>query len=429
MATLAWCIVVLVGLQWGDEGKGAVTDRIARLVRYVVRFQGGPNAGHTLWIGGQKIVLHMVPSGIMYAWIVNIIGAGCVLNLRALVNEITDLRRLGVKVTPKNLRISRDATVILPHHPLLDQAREERAGKKKIGTTGRGIGPAYEDRARRVAVRLGDLLNERRARRAVRRALTELELLLPDNGLTVDYVLNELAPWVAELRPYVCDTAAILHKAWERGEKVMCEGAQGTFLDPLFGTYPFVTSASTLAGAACTGLGFGPTWVDAVVGVLKAYTTRVGSGPFPTELTDEIGDYLQRVGVENGATTGRRRRGGWFDAVLAKRAVLLNGATHVVLTKLDVLSGLQTIRVCVGYEGVRAGTFPQDLDRATPIYEDLPGWDQDISACRSYDELPENCRRYVERIERLVGAKIGAIGVGPDREQVILRPRHWPFTE
>ncbi len=423
--------VVVVGAQWGDEGKGKVVDLLAQKVGYVVRFQGGNNAGHTLVVGGVKTVLHLIPSGILQANCVNIIGNGVVIDPAVLVREMDALMAAGVTVNPYRLVISTEAHVILPWHKALDLARESAAGEGKIGTTGRGIGPAYEDKVGRRGLRIADLLDRSTLAR-------HIAIVLPDvnRRLVADYqaapldgdaCFAELDTLAERLRPHARSTIRLLHEAMRRGDGILFEGAQGTFLDVDHGTYPFVTSSNTVAGGACAGGGVGPTSIDEVIGIAKAYCTRVGSGPFPTELSDATGERLRAVGHEFGATTGRPRRCGWFDAAMVQHAVMLNGMTGLVLTKLDVLSGMETLRVCVGYEGLRdVPTGAVALGSVMPIYEDLPGWSESLTGVSTFAGLPENARRYVDRIEALVGVPVVVIGTGAGRDEVIVRGR--PFA-
>jgi adenylosuccinate synthase len=414
---------VVVGTQWGDEGKGKVVDFLSGRVSCVVRYQGGNNAGHTLVVAGKKTVLHLVPSGILHKGTLCIIGNGVVVDPAVLLKEFDDLAASGRGVTNQDLVISSRAQAILPWHRELDRLREQALGKDAIGTTGKGIGPCYEDKAARRGIRMGDFVQVPRLR-------TLVEALLPEKNqmiaglygaapLTVDGILTELLPLAERLAPYVVDTVGLLHEAVRDGRDLLFEGAQGTFLDVDHGTYPFVTSSNTVAGAACAGSGVGPSAIDHVVGIAKAYTTRVGWGPFPTECTDAVGDHLRLVGQEYGSTTGRPRRCGWFDAALLRYSVALNGLTHLALTKVDVLTGLPVLRICVAYEGHPG--LPDDLNGARPIYEEMPGWEEDISDCRSFAKLPANCQAYITRLEELIGVEAGLISVGPGREATILR--------
>ncbi len=414
---------VVVGTQWGDEGKGKVVDVLAPRAAMVVRYQGGNNAGHTLVVAGHKTVLHLVPSGILHPGTLCVVGNGVVLDPVVILREFDALAAAGRHLTPEDLVISSRAQVILPWHRELDRLREQARGGDAIGTTGKGIGPCYEDKAARRGIRVGDLVDPERFRARVSALLPEKNRMITEwfggEPLTLDRVVSELAPLAERLRPHVRDTVALLHQAVRGGQELLFEGAQGTFLDIDHGTYPFVTSSNTVAGAACAGSGVGPSVLTHVVGIAKAYTTRVGWGPFPTECEDAVGDHLRSVGQEYGSTTGRPRRCGWFDAALLRTSVMLNGLTHIALTKLDVLSGLPTVRICVGYRG-HVG-LPDDLGVAEPLYEDMPGWVEDLTGCRSFDELPATCQAYVKRLEQLVGVEAGLISVGPGRAQTIVR--------
>lgn len=407
---------VVVGLQWGDEGKGKIVDLLARRARVVARFQGGNNAGHTLVVDGETIILHLVPSGILHPDSRCIIGNGVVIDPQVLVGEIDTLLARGVAISPDRLALSTTAHVILPYHRHLDQCREAVHGGRKIGTTGRGIGPTYEDKVARRGMHLATFIDP-----VARRAL--LEEILPDkNRQLVEWYgapplsLQDIEDWAQpladRLAPFVADAVELLHEANRQGLPILFEGAQGTFLDIDHGTYPYVTSSNTLAGAACAGTGVGPRDLHLIIGVSKAYATRVGEGPFPTALHGEEEDRMRRLGAEFGATTGRPRRCGWFDAPLVRRAVLLNSVTHIALTKLDVLSHYAQIPICVAYDG----------PHATPSYETLEGWaGHDIRAARSWEDLPPACQNYVRRIEDLVGAPVALLSVGPGREEVIAR--------
>ena len=417
--------VVVVGAQWGDEGKGKVVDLLARRATYVVRFQGGNNAGHTLVVGGKKTVLHLVPSGMLQPTCVNVIGNGVVIDPAVLLGEIAALVAAGIDASPARLVVSAEAHVILPWHCALDTAREAAAGERKIGTTGRGIGPAYEDKVGRRGLRVADLLDEAARNSHVERHIHQYNQSLVELGassLDPAATREQLAAWAERLEPYVRSAIRMLHEAHVAGHSILFEGAQGTFLDVDHGTYPYVTSSNTVAGAACSGSGVGPTAIDEVVGIAKAYATRVGSGPFPTELHDASGDRLRRVGHEFGATTGRPRRCGWLDIPMLRHAVMVNGMTRLALTKLDVLSGAGPIQVCVAYQGlseVPAGA--QALAAAVPVYESLAGWDEPLEGVQRFDALPPQARAYVERVEALVGVPIGLVGTGPGRDDVIVR--------
>ncbi|MGH3435022.1 MAG: adenylosuccinate synthase [Sciscionella sp.] len=421
--------IVLIGAQWGDEGKGKATDLLGERVQWVVRYQGGNNAGHTVVLpDGQKFALHLLPSGILTPGITNVIGNGVVIDPGVLLDELAALEERGVDTA--GLLISADAHLIMPYHVAIDKVTERYLGARKIGTTGRGIGPCYQDKIARVGVRVQDLLDEKILRQKVEAALDFKNQVLVKvynrKALDVDEVCETVLAQGEKFADRISDTRLMLNQALERGQTVLLEGSQGTLLDVDHGTYPFVTSSNPTSGGACAGAGIGPGRIGAVMGILKAYTTRVGSGPFPTELEDEFGERLRQVGSEFGVTTGRTRRTGWFDAVIARYSARVNGITDFFLTKLDVLSGLDEVPVCVGYEvdGFQTGDMPMtqtDLHHAVPVYERLPGWREDISGCRSYAELPANARGYVERLEALSGARISAIGVGPGREQTIVR--------
>lgn len=418
--------VVVTGLQWGDEGKGKVVDVLAARSRLVVRFQGGNNAGHTLVVDGQKIVLHVVPSGILNPDVGCVIGNGVVVDPEVLVRELDALRQRGVRTDGDRLLISEQAHVILPYHRALDDCRETALGGSRIGTTKKGIGPCYEDKVARRGVRMAEFIEPEVLRHRLLAVLPEKNRQLQEwhghPAFEVEAVLAWAAPLASRLRPHVQDTVHLLHRANRAGEAILFEGAQGTFLDVDHGTYPFVTSSNTVAGQACAGSGVGPTDIHAVVGIAKAYTTRVGAGPFPSELDDELGAWMRAQGQEFGATTGRPRRCGWFDAALVRHAALLNGTTHLVLTKLDVLTGLPTLRIATGY-GERSTPPPgaEALASVRPDYEELPGWSEPLQDCRQYAELPAACRAYIERIEQLVGVPCALVSVGPGREQVIAR--------
>ncbi|NUW46208.1 adenylosuccinate synthase [Nonomuraea rhodomycinica] len=422
--------VVLVGAQWGDEGKGKATDLLGGDVDYVVRYQGGNNAGHTVVIGDQKYALHLLPTGILSPEVVPVIGNGVVIDPRVLLDEIDGLAARGISA--ERLLISANAHLIMPHHRALDKVTERYLGKAKIGTTGRGIGPAYGDKIYRMGVRVQDLLDPGILAKKIESALIEKNQVLTKvynrRGIESERVLEEYLGYAERLKPHIADTSLVLSKALDDGKLVLLEGGQGTLLDIDHGTYPFVTSSSPTSGGACAGSGIPPTRLTKVIGILKAYTTRVGSGPFPTELTDEMGDWLRTTGGEYGVTTGRNRRCGWFDAVIARYATRINGVTDFFLTKLDVLSGLETIPVCVAYEvdGVRHEEIPMtqtDFHHAKPIYEELPGWQEDITGAKTFEDLPANAQAYVRALEEMSGAPISAVGVGPARDAtLVLRP-------
>jgi len=422
--------VVVLGTQWGDEGKGKIVDLLTDQANAVVRFQGGHNAGHTLVIDGHKTVLHLIPSGILRANVQCLIGNGVVLAPDALLKEIGELEAKGVPVRER-LKISPSCPLILPYHVALDLAREARRGVEKIGTTGRGIGPAYEDKAARRGVRLGDLKDPERFATKLREVMDyhnfQLEHYYKVAPLDYDTVLRETLAMAVELLPMVADVTAILHECRKTDANIMFEGAQGSLLDIDHGTYPYVTSSNTTAGGTATGSGFGPLFLDYVLGITKAYTTRVGSGPFPTELFDATGAHLASRGHEFGATTGRPRRCGWFDAVALRNAVNINSVSGLCLTKLDVLDGLETIQICVGYADASGQPVPNPVDSddyegLVPVYEEVPGWSESTVGARSLDELPQAARDYIQRIEEVVGAPIDIISTGPDRvETIVLR--------
>jgi len=419
--------LVLLGAQWGDEGKGKATDLLGDRVDYVVRYQGGNNAGHTVVIGDQKYALHLLPSGILSSNCVPVIGNGVVIDPAVLLEEIKGLNERGIDTS--KLTISLNAHLITPYHRTIDKVTERFLGKAKIGTTGRGIGPAYADKINRIGIRVQDLFDPSILRQKLEAALRDKNQVLVKvfnrNNINVDDVLTEYLNYAEILRPYVADTALLLNKALEEGKTVLLEGSQGTLLDVDHGTYPYVTSSNPTSGGACTGSGIGPTKIDRVIGILKAYTTRVGSGPFPTELFDEDGEALRRIGGEVGVTTGRNRRCGWFDAPIARYATRVNGLTDFFLTKLDVLTGWEKIPVCVAYEvdGKRVEEVPasqSDFHHAKPIYEYLDGWKEDISNCKKFEDLPINAQKYVQYLEKISGAPMSAIGVGPGRDQTIV---------
>jgi adenylosuccinate synthase len=420
--------IVLVGAQWGDEGKGKATDLLGDRVDYVVRYQGGNNAGHTVVIGDKKFALHLLPSGILTPGVVPVIGNGVVIDLAVLIKELDGLIEKGVDVS--KLKISANAHIITPYHVTIDKVSERFLGKRAIGTTGRGIGPTYGDKVGRLGIRVQDLFDESILRQKVEAALSQKNQLLSKvynrAGIKAEEVVRELLSFTDRIRPMVSDTALELHKALEAGKTVLLEGGQGTLLDVDHGTYPFVTSSSPIAGGATIGSGIGPTKIDSVIGILKAYTTRVGAGPFPTELFDQWGEFLREKGFEFGTTTGRERRCGWFDAPVAKFATRINGLTDIFLTKLDVLTGIKEIPVCVAYDvdGVRMEEIPvsqSDFHHAKPIYEIYPGWDEDITTAKKFEDLPKNAQDYVLALEKLSGTRISAIGVGPDRNATIVR--------
>jgi adenylosuccinate synthase len=419
--------VVLVGAQWGDEGKGKATDFLGERVDYVVRYQGGNNAGHTVVIGDQKFALHLLPSGILSPNCTPVIGNGVVIDLAVLFKELDGLIARGVDVS--RLQVSANAHIITPYHVTIDKTVERFLGKKAIGTTGRGIGPTYGDKVGRLGIRVQDLFDVSILRQKVEGALVSKNSMLTKvynrAAIKVDDVVNELLAYAERLRPMVRDTALELNNALDQGKVVLLEGGQGTLLDVDHGTYPYVTSSSPTAGGATIGSGIGPTRIDSVIGILKAYATRVGAGPFPTELFDDMGEYLRKTGWEYGTTTGRDRRCGWFDAPVARYASRINGLTDIFLTKLDVLTGIKEIPVCVAYDvdGQRVDEVPvsqTDFHHAKPIYENFPGWDEDITGCKKFEDLPLNAQNYVRALEKMSNCRISAIGVGPDRNATIV---------
>ena len=419
--------IALLGAQWGDEGKGKATDALGDHVDYVVKFNGGNNAGHTIVVGGEKYALHLLPAGILTPAVVPVIGNGVVVDLGVLFAEIDAIQARGVDTS--RLLVSANAHVITAYHATIDKVGERFLGNAKIGTTGRGIGPAYADKMSRLGVRVQDLFDEKILRQKVDGALELKNQLLVKaynrKAISADAVVDELLGYVDRLRPMVADTSLLLTQALDDGKVVLLEGGQATMLDVDHGTYPFVTSSNPTAGGACTGSGIPPTRIDRVVAVVKAYTTRVGEGPFPTELVDADGQRLRDAGGEYGTTTGRPRRCGWYDAVIARYAARVNGVTDFVLTKLDVLTGFERIRVCTGYRigGTVHTEMPMtqtEFHHAEPVYEDLPGWDDDISKARSLSDLPGNARRYVEAVEAMTSVPMSVIGVGPGREESIV---------
>jgi adenylosuccinate synthase len=427
--------IVIVGIQWGDEGKGKIVDLLAEYADIIVRFQGGNNAGHTLVVDGKKIILHLIPSGILHPSKLCIIGNGVVVDPEVLVEEIEHLRAEGFFPNDEMLRVSSEAHLILPYHKRIDLAREAKKGKGKIGTTGRGIGPAYEDKATRVGIRMIDLTDPRCLKERLESALAEKNFLLTryfkEPAVDPAETFETLMALSEKVTRYIADTPALLASRIGAGASAMFEGAQGTLLDVDHGTFPFVTSSYTVAGCAATGSGIGPTMIDAVYGISKAYTTRVGSGPFPTELFDTVGERMQEMGAEFGATTGRKRRCGWFDAVAARRSVRVNGLTGLIMTKLDVLSGISPLKICTGYEidGKLIEEFPSDipsLEKAVPRYIEVPGFEGAVGDAREFDDLPADARSYIATIEQLLGVPVTIISVGAERTQTIIR-RH-PFA-
>ncbi|MCJ1673469.1 MULTISPECIES: adenylosuccinate synthase [Rathayibacter] len=419
--------IVITGAQWGDEGKGRATDLLGSRVDYVVKFNGGNNAGHTVVVGDEKYALHLLPSGILTPGVVPVIANGVVVDIEVLFHELEALSARGVDVS--KLLVSANAHVITSYHRTLDKVTERFLGKRQIGTTGRGIGPAYADKINRVGIRIQDLFDENILRQKIEGALDQKNHLLVKvynrRAILVEQVMEDLLQYTERLRPMVADTSLVLARALDAGKTVLFEAGQATMLDVDHGTYPFVTSSNATSGGAATGSGVAPNRIERVIAVIKAYTTRVGAGPFPTELFDEWGEYLRKQGFEFGTTTGRPRRCGWYDAPIARYSARINGVTDFVLTKLDVLSGLETIPVCVAYEvdGVRHDEVPvsqSDFHHAKPIYEEFPGWQEDITGCREFADLPQAAQDYVRALEAMSGARFSAIGVGPEREQVVV---------
>ena len=423
--------VAVVGTQWGDEGKGKVVDLYAENADVIVRFQGGNNAGHTLVVKGEQTILHLIPSGILHDHKICVIGNGVVVDPLVLLEEVDDLTKRHIFPPNTKLYVSENAHIIMPYHKRVDLAREAHRGGKKIGTTGRGIGPAYEDKICRVGIRLSDLLNEGVFREKLDAVMDEKNFYLTqyfkEEPVDKAAIFDEYQAYAERLRPFAADTSLIVNREIRRGKRILFEGAQGCHLDVDHGTYPYVTSSNTVTGGACTGAGVGPSAVNAVVGICKAYTTRVGGGPFVTELTCEVGNHLQTVGREFGATTGRRRRCGWLDMVLVRHAIRVSGVTGLALTKLDVLTGLEKVKICIGYRTEKGEEFTestpsnvQDLAKCRPIYEEVEGWTEDISRARSIDDLPKNVRRYIERLETLADAPLFLVSVGAGRNETIV---------
>jgi len=429
--------VVVVGTQWGDEGKGKIVDRYAEDAEVIARFQGGNNAGHTLVVKGEQTILHLIPSGILHNHKICIIGNGVVVDPLVLIQEIESLKNRGLFPSDTQLFVSEKAHVIMPYHRQLDLAREAHRSATKIGTTGRGIGPAYEDKISRVGIRICDLLDESLFRERLAPNIEEknfyLTRLFGDAPLNEQSIFDEYQGYAEKIRPYVADTSLLLDQKIKLGKPILFEGAQGCHLDIEHGTYPFVTSSSTVAGNASCGTGVGPSALNEVVGICKAYTTRVGEGPFLTELNDEIGDRLQQVGQEFGATTGRRRRCGWLDMVLVKQAVRVSGITGLAITKLDVMTGLKSLKLCVGYQSGNdlypesVPPNPHILKQCQPVYEEMSGWTEDIRGARQMEDLPANARRYIERLESLAGVPAILVSVGAGREETIVRKN--PFSD
>jgi adenylosuccinate synthase len=421
---------VVVGTQWGDEGKGRIIDNLSEKSQMVVRFQGGNNAGHTIISDQGEFKFHLIPSGILYSHVTAVIGNGVVVDPRVLCHEIDELKERGFSV--ENLRLSGNAHMIMPYHILLDAANETRLGRRKIGTTKRGIGPAYTDKAARIGIRVQDLHDKKILRQKLDTAIASkndlLEKVYNSSGVDPFEVMDQYAQYADKLSPYIADTSLLIDQALKRGENVLFEGAQGCLLDIDHGTYPFVTSSNPIAGAACVGAGVGPTKIDDVLGVCKAYTTRVGEGPFPTELTNELGEHLVQKGSEFGTTTGRQRRCGWLDLVILKYAIRLNGLTGLAITKLDVLSGLSQLEICSMYDYEHDGVkenyteFPPHQSifyHCSPVLETMPGWQEDITGCRKMSDLPREARDYLALIEEEAGIAVKMVSVGPEREQII----------
>jgi len=420
--------VVILGTQWGDEGKGKIVDLLTEKATHVVRFQGGHNAGHTLVIGGKKTVLHLLPSGILRPGVTCIIGNGVVLSPAALLKEIDEIAAQGINACD-NLKISAACPLILPYHVALDQARETQKGVNKIGTTGRGIGPAYEDKVARRGIRLGELMNATHFAEKLAEVLEYHNFTLTQYfkvaAINYQKTLDDALSMAERIRPLVCDTIDLLHTARKNNHNILFEGAQGSLLDIDHGTYPFVTSSNTTAGGTATGSGFGPLYLDYVLGITKAYTTRVGSGPFPTELFDDVGEMLFIKGQEIGASTGRSRRCGWFDAAAVKFAIRINSVSGICLTKLDVLDGLDTVKVCVGYKGNNTSSMDcltsfDSYNTLEPVYEELPGWKESTHGISTLEQLPLNARKYISYIENKIDAPVDIISTGPDRDETII---------
>lgn len=430
--------VVVVGTQWGDEGKGKVVDLYAEEADVIARFQGGNNAGHTIVVKGEKTILHLIPSGILHDHKICIIGNGVVVDPVVLIGEIDTLKNRRIFPLHTKLFVSENAHVIMPYHRRLDVARESHRAGKKIGTTGRGIGPAYEDKAARVGIRICDLLDAEVFKEKLKGNVEEknfyLTRLFREEPVDADVIYDEYRAYADRLRGYVADTSLIINQEIREGKKILFEGAQGTHLDIDHGTFPFVTSSNTVAGSACCGAGVGPTTIGAVIGICKAYTTRVGEGPFPTELTCEVGDRLQERGQEFGATTGRKRRCAWLDIVLVRQAIRVSGVTGLALTKLDVLTGIEKLKICIGYRTPWGEEFRESvpasqriLEQCRPIYEEMDGWTEDISKARHMEELPKNARRYIERLKALAATEMILVSVGAGREETIILKN--PFNQ
>lgn len=420
--------LIVLGAQWGDEGKGKMTDYLAEDAEVVVRFQGGNNAGHTVVVGENEYKLHLIPSGILYSDKLNVLGNGVVIDPAALFTEIEYLKTVGIEVTPERLAISDRAQVILPYHKVLDALKEKARGKNDIGTTKKGIGPAYTDKVERCGIRICDLLHKEVLREKLQINIEDKNKVITsiygEEPLDFEAIFNEYVEFGERIRPFVKETSVKVYESIKADKKVLFEGAQGMLLDIDYGTYPYVTSSNTIAGGVCTGVGIGPTMITNAIGIAKAYTTRVGKGPFPTELHDEMGEHIRQVGHEYGVTTGRARRCGWLDLVIVKTTTRVCGLTSLAITKMDTLAGIEKIKVCVGYEldGNVIDYFPaslEDLARCTPVYEEFDGWDESIADARSYDAIPENAKKYLKRIEEITGARIAIVSVGPKRDQTM----------
>ncbi|MEW6381020.1 MAG: adenylosuccinate synthase [bacterium] len=420
--------IIIVGAQWGDEGKGKIVDILSRYADIIARFQGGHNAGHTVHFDNKKFILHAIPTGILHPRKMCIIGNGVVVDPAALIQEIEELKSQGVEINQSNLQLSKRAHLIMPYHKALDLVREEKKGEGKIGTTGRGIGPSYEDKVARTGLCAGDLLFEETLRQGLQNNLHEknflLEKFFQTSSMSLDELLEQYKGYGDRLKGFLSDTSVIINQAIAEGKNIICEGAQGTMLDVDHGTYPFVTSSNCVSAQACTGLGFGPKCIDGVMGVVKAYTTRVGNGPFPTELKDETGETIREAGKEYGATTGRPRRCGWFDAVVLRHAIRINGLQTIALTKLDVLDHMKSLKICTGYRW-KGETFrefpsePQILQESTPLYEEIDGWQETTHGIQCYEDLPQKAKDYINWIRDLLNIDISMISTGYEREKTI----------
>lgn len=420
---------IVLGAQWGDEGKGKMTDYLAETADVVVRYQGGNNAGHTVEVGDKQYKLHLIPSGVLYEDKLNVIGNGLVVDPKALFDEMDYLKGLGVDITPERLIVSDRAHVIMPYHKVLDALKEKARGKNDIGTTGKGIGPCYTDKIERCGIRVCDLMHinvfEEKLRENIEMKNAYITKVLGGEPLNFDEIFNDYVKYAERLRPYVKDTSVRVYDEIKSGKKVLFEGAQGMLLDIDYGTYPYVTSSNTVAGGVSNGVGIGPNMITNAIGIAKAYTTRVGKGPFPTELLDDMGDWIREKGHEFGVTTGRARRCGWLDLVILKTTARVSGLTSFAVTKIDTLAGIDKIKVCVGYEfnGTVIDYFPaslEDLAECKPVYEEFDGWGEEVQNARSYEELPENAKKYLKRIEEFTGTKISIVSVGPRRDQTMM---------